>query len=121
MLDVMHRQHQRGGWVGLAEDAEDAGRFKRAGALATECRRYRQRQQSGLGQLVEILERKTGIAIVLRGASGKFGSKQSGAIEVARRCRHRSVLVDPIALRDHHVASNPSSPKMFRRSSANLG
>jgi len=59
--------------------------------------------------------------IVLCGASGKFGSKQSGAIEVARRCLHRSVLVDRIALRAHHVASNPSSPKMFRRSSANLG
>ena len=33
MLDVMHRQHQRGRWIGLAEDAEDARRIERARAV----------------------------------------------------------------------------------------
>ena len=71
MVDVVHRQHQRGRRIGLADDAEDARGVSCARAGPAKRGRHRQGQQARLGQLVEILEGKAAVAIVLGARSAK--------------------------------------------------
>src|SRR3979411_2769870 len=119
MLVVRERQHQRGRWIGVAEDAEDPRRIERTGAVAAQRRRHGQRQQSCFGQILEILEWKAGVAIVLRRAGGKFASESPRTTVGHGGCVSRWFFAYRTA--SHHVASSPSSPRMFRRNSASRG
>ena len=118
MVDVVHRQHQRGRRIGLADDADDARGVSCARPAAAMNGRHRQRQQARLGQLAKILEGKAAGAVVLGCTRSKAFGQRLGACDVVGLamggpCRDW--------LQSHHVASNPSKPRICRRRSARCG
>ena len=112
MLNVMHRQHQGGRWIRLAQDAKHAGSLECAGAGTSQRGRHGQRQQFGFRQPIEVLERKTRVAVMPRGPRGKFRSEQVRPVENRWRCFGWKLSACGTAGGPHHVASNPSNPRM---------
>ena len=114
----MHRQDERGRRIGLADNAENMRRVRSARASAAKRGRDGQGQQSGLRQILEISERKTTVAVVNRRPLRECLGQQ-------RRTRDMVGLILPLRFpcRDmvrcrHHVASNPSRPRICLRRSA---